>query len=1278
MVHIQMRLDETITEYAQRFTDLMDEADLLDTDRVVLSAFRRSLPQDLGFHVDAAVDRCQERLTSVQQLIDIASKFTWEPKVESKSSGSRTGKKSRSSPNNQLYCRLHGKCLHTTDQCRELQKKPPKDAGKRSAVASASGSSSSADPSVSTAKVVCYTCGEKGHYANKCPTKKTSTRDRPVVKRVTTAPAGKLADHTSSEVVELPKVLKPPYLYIVRLDDKPYVAELDTGASCSIISAKLAAELGATIEPADGDIRLANSSATTPRVGSTTPIRIQWNSLDIRYRFEVMPQMDDAQLLIGRDLIDYDDTLSIGGRPAKLSQAGTIDQSSVKGVSFTVHDYAKEEASSEFQSFRDSVLQAIQSELADNAAIPHTDFCTIPGAEVHLATEPGKATFRRQYQLPQIQHAAIEAKLKEWLRDGVIEVVTTPSTFNTPFFLVPKKGPTGDKSDFRICHDFRMLNALLPEDAWPLPLVSDIFDALAGAQVFSTLDLRQAYHRMPIAADDRHKTAFTWNGTQYQFLGAPFGLKTLPSHFQRAMAILLHDLDFVRVFIDDIVVFSKSRSDHVAHLREVLCRLNQAKLILNVDKCHFVRLEVMLLGFRISPYGRSIDPSRLANLVDWPTPTTAKQLRSFLGFVNYLREYVPTISTITAPLNAIRLKDSITEQWTPECARAFQLLKDLIPQCPPLAHPDFALPFCVATDASAVGIGAVLYQHDPETNAPRYISFQARSLSAAERNYSATKRELLAVVFAFKRFHHFIYGRRFTLYTDHHALVHLHTQPHLNAMMQSWYEQLFEYDFAVQHRPGIQNILPDRLSRFFPPLDLEGEGVIDTRTADQSSANASRQPCVAVDKIVVIDSDAQYTEPPPDQRADIIVQHHLRGHFGIKATIDAIHEAGLDWPTLAAEVKEVCAKCLPCQRHNIAKRGYHPLSPISADQPFDHVAVDLAGPFSTSSRGNHYLFVLVDIHSRFVCLRAIPDKQMTTISATLFELFTMFGFPKIIQSDNGTEFVNSALRQLFASAKVDHRLVTPYHPRANGIAERTVQTAISTIKKMLDGVQKDWDLTVPFVQYAMNAKVAAIHKTTPFAVLFGRSPNQFADFSDATETLSSPASVESHVQFMQDALFPGIAELVRSSQSAKKSSFDATHAQIDIPIDSYVMVRDVSRRGKLDPRFEGPFKVIGKSGHAYTLQDNSGALLPRNYPPSALKLISADPIYTSESFEVDTILNHRMTDHGYEYLVRWKRYSKDYDSWEPATGFDDEDTIIKYWKRRRRRPARRASSAGRG
>jgi hypothetical protein len=304
---------------------------------------------------------------------------------------------------------------------------------------------------------------------------------------------------------------------------------------------------------------------------------------------------------------------------------------------------------------------------------------------------------------------------------------------------------------------------------------------------------------------------------------------------------------------------------------------------------------------------------------------------------------------------------------------------------------------------------------------------------------------------------------------------------------------------------------------------------------------------------------------------------------------------------------------------------------------------------------------------------------MATIALMLFDVFTLLGFPKIVQSDNGTEFVNSAVKQLFDGAKIDHRLTTPYHPRANGVAERTVQTAVSTIKKLLEGAQNDWDLTIPFAQFSMNTKVAAIHNSTPYSVLFGHNASLFEDFSSVAEapTPITPAQAEARIQFMQESLFPGIAELTRAAQDAKKASFDKTHSMIDISIGSYVMVRDNARRKKLDPRFEGPFKVIARSRNKYTLEDNSGALLPHDYPPSALKLISDDPIFDSKSFVVDAILNHRSTPHGYEYLVHWKNYSSEHDSWEPAANFDDEPTISNYWNRRNQHAVGTAT-AGRG
>ena len=634
---LQMRPGETIAEYSRRFQDHMRLANVPNSERGVAAYFLTTLPHALRYHINSAISQLEDPEPTVDQLISIALSFAWKPS-EARAPVRSEGPKSHAVPHRHQFCQLHGLGTHPTEQCRSLQ------ARKRRANPGAtdahferpSSSSATADPPAPTVKVTCYRCDQKGHYANECRQKTPVTQDKPSVRRMTVVASREDDDSCPANEKTIDRSLT---LIPVLLNGQKHTALLDSGATCSLISKSLADELGATIEPKEGSINLADVR-TIPRTGVTSPIRTQTGSLDTLYRYEVIPELAGAQLFIGNDLINR--VVGPDYLAGKFTLPGTTDDAPAHAVDAPAHavdapaplvssDFNEEEESSEFQAFRETVVQAIAPELAANAAISRTSFCPLPEAEVRIPTEHGKVTFRRQYPLPQSQRTTINAKLKAWLDNGVIEVVDSPSTFNTPFFLVQKKDPTGAKTDFRICHDFRPLNMLLPDDKWPLPLVREIFEALAGAQVFSTLDLWQAYHRFPIAEDDRHKTAFTWNGTQYQFRGAPFGLKTLPSHFQRVMAMLLHDLDYARVFIDDVVVFSKSSGEHAMHLREVIRRLNEAQLILNVDKCHFARLEVNLLGFRINPYGRKIDPSRLVNLAEWPVPAsqTAAELPRF-------------------------------------------------------------------------------------------------------------------------------------------------------------------------------------------------------------------------------------------------------------------------------------------------------------------------------------------------------------------------------------------------------------------------------------------------------------------------------------------------------------------------------------------------------------------------------------------------------------------------------------------------------------------------
>ena len=519
-----------------------------------------------------------------------------------------------------------------------------------------------------------------------------------------------------------------------------------------------------------------------PRIGFTSPVQLVYGGSVISdVQLEVVPSLNGPPVFLGEDILTRLN-LPINGLPFRqanaLSNSDTVVDPVVPVVEAASPPTGSDEPTDEqVQTAR----QAIQFELDANDSISPLEPCSLEMAVVRLDTPEGKSTYKRQYPIAEKMKPAMQEAVDQWLEEGVISRVAEPTRFNTPIFPIPKKDPTGAKTLCRPCMDFRALNALIECDKYPLPLISDIFEALRGSRYFTALDLRSAYHRFPVLQEHQHKTAFTWNDIQYQFLRAPFGLKTLPSQFQRVIHFVFQDCPFVRTFIDDAIVFSPDWESHVQHVKMAIQCLNRAKLILNVDKCHFFKTSLILLGFRIDAYGHSIDKERIRKVTDWPVPTKGKQVQAFLGFVNYFREHLPLVSKLTAPLDSMRNEKIIDKyMWTPECQDAFDRLKEVLFHGQTLAYPDFGTPFCVATDASNTGIGAVLYQEYPNSNERRYISFQARSLTKSERNYSATKRELLAIVFALRKFHRYLWGSRFNLFTDHRALTYLHTQKDLS------------------------------------------------------------------------------------------------------------------------------------------------------------------------------------------------------------------------------------------------------------------------------------------------------------------------------------------------------------------------------------------------------------------------------------------------------------------------------------------------------------------
>ncbi|KAG2210684.1 hypothetical protein INT45_002557, partial [Circinella minor] len=1022
-------------------------------------------------------------------------------------------------------------------------------------------------------------------------------------------------------------------------------------------------------------IRAFDKASYIKRIGTCT-LSITCNNKTIERTFEVMNLTDTDEDIYNISIgTDYMASLGLGiyGLPVNFDDHDSIGQmiESERRYNNTSELLESIEAENKLlencpacepDEFK-SAMDYIQPYITDNQNIAKGSFCTIPESVVSLDTPPNVTAYKKPYPVPLKMMEVVDEQIKEWLDNGIIKKAPANTEWNTPLTVVKKTDAKGEVKGYRVCHDPRHINSLLKTiDRMPLPIISDLFEDLKGATIYSTLDLKSAFNSLKLNPKDAHKLSFTWRGVQYQPIGTVFGIKHVSSQFQRTMSIALDGLTFVRFFVDDIVCASQTVEEHKQHLKQVIQRLTDVNLKLNPDKCRFFQSEIYLLGFHISPKGISMDRRKLANVLEFPQPKSGKDIMRYCGLINYFRTLIPNVSTIMTPLDPLRHEKSLDNLWTNKHQQAFDNLKKALLNDTVLSYPDMNAPFSISCDASLTGIGSVLYQEiDGKI---KYISFIAKSLSKSERKYSATKRELLALVFSLKRFHKYVYGSTFTLYTDHKALTYLHTQRVANLMMISWMDTILQYDFKIVHLPGIANILPDALSRLF-----ETDSEMSNELGGDKSIMRSRVARKIQEELPKIDSGEYFTPPTQEERMKLLSHEHSKGHFGVEAMLQALKRNGIYWLNLKKDANELIQACVPCQRHNIIQKGYNPLRPVLATLPGDSWGIDLAGPFTTSVRGNHYLLVMIDIATKFYILRAIPDKSAISVASEILDVICTFGPMRKLQSDHGSEFINSLVNSIKENLGFNHALISQYHPRGNGASERAVQSAVKTIKKQINGNVAEWDMKVAPTQLFLNSKYNVRTKSTPFSLMFGRNPNDFEDFSKEKDKPTSDKinkELQNKIKFMTEVVYPAVYEQVKRVTDKQKAMFDKSHKMIDIPAGSTVMILITDKQNKLDPHYKGFYKVVRKTAAGtYVLKNEKGFIEPRNYPPSLLKVTSADIIPEDDIFyEVEAIIGHKKDpENQYLYRCRWLNYDDSHDTWEPADNFTDPKFITEYWRR---------------
>lgn len=438
-----------------------------------------------------------------------------------------------------------------------------------------------------------------------------------------------------------------------------------------------------------------------------------------------------------------------------------------------------------------------------------------------IDTGDAKPVSRAPFKMSPAELDELQKQLKQLLSLGLIRPSTSP--WGAPILFVKKKN-----GEMRMCIDYRALNKVTTKNKHPLPRIDECLDRLQGSTYFTSLDLKSGYHQVRIHPNDIAKTAFNTRYGQYEFLVLPFGLTNAPPTFQHLMNNVLGDcLDkFALVYLDDILIYSKTEEEHRQHVRHVLDRLRKAKLIGNLKKCEFGKRELVFVGYKVTPQGILPDPAKVQSIKNWPALTNVQEVRSFIGLAQYYRRFIPNFASIAAPLTDLTRgtgpkKRSIT--WTQECQTAFDKIKMLLTSAPVLELPDMSKPFRIETDASDFGVGAVLLQPGDDINKQWHpVAYESKKLSNAEKNYPAQERELLGIIHALRTWRCFIDGcpAGYTVYSDHLPLKYFRSQEKPTPRLVRWIAELESFAPDIQYTPGKDNNVPDVLSRL-PDQDTE-------------------------------------------------------------------------------------------------------------------------------------------------------------------------------------------------------------------------------------------------------------------------------------------------------------------------------------------------------------------------------------------------------------------------------------------------------------------------
>jgi len=765
-------------------------------------------------------------------------------------------------------------------------------------------------------------------------------------------------------------------------------ALIDSGSSDSYINERIASKLGLKLHPSTQHISMALASLKAHVLGHCFADIILGDQTYLSVRLGVLKGLC-SDIILGQDF-------QRTHKSVKIEYGGTVPELVIPGC---------------------APACALTAASIDEPSL---------FANLHANCEPIASKSRRFSAEDQ---EFINQEVTKLLENGIIEYSTSPWRAQ----VVVAKDPS-NRHKKRLCIDYsQTVNQYTELDAYPLPRIDDMINNLAQYKIFSTFDLKSAYHQVQIKETDRKYTGFEANGRLYQFCRIPFGVTNGVAVFQRAMDKFVEDEGLKDTFpyLDNITVAGRDQEEHDRNVQKFRDAVKRRNLTLNESKSIESKTSINLLGYCIGNGVIAPDEERLRPLKEFPPPENIKALRRVVGMFAYYAKWIPNFSDKIRPLS-----QADTFPIDADALSAFNELKKEL-EGATLQSIDESIPFVVECDASEVAISATLNQGG------RPVAFMSRSLHGSELRYPAVEKEAMAIIEAVRKWRHFLAGRHFKLKTDQRSVVYMFDNRKRtkirNNKIQGWRLELASFSYTVEHRPGKDNVAPDSFTRAY--------------TSSMSTPSL----------------------------AEI---HNALCHPGVTRLLHYIRSKNLPYST--DDIKRTCSSCKLCAELKPQFYKPQPGTLIKATQPMERLSIDFKGPLPTTSN-NAYLLMVVDEYSRFPFAFPCPNMHSSTVIKCLDQIFSLCGLPSYIHSDRGTSFLSKELREYLSRRGIASSKTTPYHPAGNGQVERyngIVWEAVQLSIKSSNLPVAKWEMVLPDALHSVRSLLCTATNATPHERFF--------------------------------------------------------------------------------------------------------------------------------------------------------------------------------------------------